>query len=600
MPTYKAPLDDIRFVLDEVLDVGQLAALPGHEDAPADVVLAVLEEAGKLCEEVLAPLNQSGDAEGCRLENGAVRTPSGFREAYAAYRDGGWAAMTADPEYGGQGLPHLTRIVFDEMLCSANLSFSMYPELGHGACALLERWADPELKRRFLPRLVDGSWGGTMCLTEPHAGTDLGIIRTRAVPVGDGAYEVTGTKIFISAGDHDLTENIVHLVLAKLPDAPAGTRGISLFLVPKFLPTEEGAVGTANGVSVGSIEHKMGIKANATCVLNFDGAKGWLVGEPHKGLRVMFTMMNGARLGVGMQGLGLAEVSYQNAVAYAQDRLQGRALTGAKYPEGEADPIIVHPDVRRMLMTMRASIEGIRALSYWVALLTDVEDRHPDGARREEAADLVALLTPVIKAYNTDVGFEVTNLALQCYGGHGYIREFGMEQFVRDARIAQIYEGTNGVQAMDLIGRKVPEGNGRLVKRLFALVQSDLGAAQGDERLRELAAPVAEAARTLQQTTATVMARAQQNPDELGAAAADYLRLVGLVSTGWMWVRMARVALDKLAALGADTNGDARFYRAKVATARFYVTKLLPQAQALAAQIAAGAAPVMALEPAAL
>jgi len=602
MPTYKAPLDDIRFVLDEVLDVGQLTALRGYEDAAPDVLLAVLEEGGKLCEEVLAPLNQQGDAEGCRLENGVVRTPTGFKEAYAAFREGGWPAMIADPEYGGQGLPRLTRFVFDEMLCSANLSFSMYPELAHGATALLERWGDPELKRRFLPKLVDGTWGGTMCLTEPHAGTDLGIIRTKAVPAGDGAYQVTGTKIFISAGDHDLTENIVHLVLAKLPDAPPGTKGISLFLVPKYLPTEEGAIGTPNGVSVGSLEHKMGIKGNATCVLNFDGAKGWLVGAPHKGLRVMFTMMNGARLGVGMQGLGLAEVAYQNAVAYTKERTQGRALTGPQNPRGEADPIIVHPDVRRMLMTMRAYTEGMRALAYWVGLLIDVEERHPEEAKREEAADLVALMTPVIKGFLTDVGFEVTNLGLQCFGGHGYIREFGMEQFVRDARIAQIYEGTNGVQAMDLVGRKVPEGGGRLLKRFAALVERDLAAAQADERLKEFAAPLAKAAASLQQATMGLMMRAMQNPNEAGAVAAEYLRLFGLVATGWMWLRMATVAQRKLAEAaeqGRTLNGAGHRYDAKLKTARFYFTKLLPQAHALTAQIAAGAAPVMDLEAAA-
>ena len=598
MPTYKAPVDDIRFVLDELLDVGQLAALPGYEDASPDILLSVLEEGGKLCEEVLAPINQTGDAEGCRLENGVVRTPAGFKEAYEAFRTGGWPAMIAEPEYGGQGLPRLTRFVLDEMLCSANLSFSMYPELAHGATALLERWADEELKRRFLPKLVDGTWGGTMCLTEPHAGTDLGIIRTKAVPAGDGAYHVTGTKIFISAGDHDLTENIVHLVLAKLPDAPPGTKGISLFLVPKFLPTEEGAVGTANGVSVGSIEHKMGIKGNSTCVLNFDGAKGWLVGEPHKGLRVMFTMMNGARLGVGMQGLGLAEVAYQNAVAYAKERVQGRALTGPANPQGEADPIVVHPDVRRMLMTMKAYIEGMRALAYWVGLLIDVEDRHPDAAQREEAADLVALMTPVIKAFLTDVGFEVTNLALQCYGGHGYIREFGMEQFVRDARIAQIYEGTNGVQAMDLLGRKVPEGDGRLVKRWFALAQADVERALvgGDDVLRALAGSLATAMQALHATTTDVMGRARQNPNEIGAAAVDYLRLFGLVATGWMWLRMAETARRQLAA----GEGDAPFLEAKVTTARFYAERLLPQARSLQATIAAGAETMMALDAAML
>jgi alkylation response protein AidB-like acyl-CoA dehydrogenase len=595
MPTYKAPMDDIRFVLDEVLDVGQLAELPGYEEATPDLLFAVLEEGAKLCEEVLAPINQSGDAEGCHYENGVVRTPKGFKEAYAAFVAGGWPAMTAPAEYGGQGLPHLTRFVFDEMLCSANLSFSMYPELGHGVALTLEKWGNEELNRRFLPKIVEGTWGGTMCLTEPHAGTDLGIIRTRAVPAGDGAYKLTGTKIFISAGDHDLTENILHLVLAKLPDAPRGTRGISMFLVPKFLPTEEGGIGTANGVSVGSIEHKMGIKANATCVVNFDDSVGWLVGEENKGMRAMFTMMNGARLGVGLQGLGLAEVSYQNALAYTKDRVQGRALTGAKAPEQEADPIIVHPDVRRMLLTMKAFTEGERALAYWVGILIDVSERHPDEERRREAEDLVALMTPIIKAFLTDTGFENANLGLQCLGGHGYIREYGLEQFVRDARIAQIYEGTNGVQALDLIGRKVPEGNGRLMRRLLALVQADVKAAQADPRLAEMGTQLGASLRTLQETIMTVMQRATSNPDEAGAAASDFLRMMGLVTTGWMWLKMAHVALDKL----PTANGDARFYDAKVKTARFYYARLLPQVDALAAAIRSGAAPVMELEAAA-
>src|SRR5215212_7363722 len=501
MPTYKAPLTDIRFVLEDLLDVGQLAALPGYADATADVLTAVLEEAAKLCEEVLAPLNQSGDAEGCQYENGVVRTPRGFREGYDAYRQGGWPAMVAPPEFGGQGLPHITGVVLDEMLCSANLSFSMYPLLAHGSVGALDRWADEETKQRFLPRLIDGSWTGTMCLTEPHAGTDLGLIRTRAVPAGDGAYLVTGTKIFISAGEHDLTDNIVHLVLARLPDAPPGTKGISMFVVPKRLPTDEGLAGTPNGVACGSIEHKMGIRANATCVMNFENARGWLVGEPHKGMRAMFTMMNGARLGVGMQGLGLAEVSYQNAVAYTKERLQGRAAHGPTSPNADADPIIVHPDVRRMLMTMKAYIEGMRALAYWVGLLIDVEEKHPDPAKREEAEDLVALMTPVIKAFLTDIGFEVANLGLQCYGGHGYIREYGMEQFVRDARIAQIYEGTNGVQAMDLVGRKIPEGAGRLAKRFFALSERELAAAVENAAIADIAQPVVEALRLLQRTT---------------------------------------------------------------------------------------------------
>ncbi len=595
MPTYKAPLDDIRFLLNEVLEVEQLSKLPGYEEATPDVLMAVLEEGAKLCEDVLAPINQSGDAEGCRYENGVVTTPRGFKEAYAEFVKGGWPAMTAPVAYGGQGLPHLTRFVFDEMLCSANLSFSMYPELGHGVAMSLERWGNEELKQRFLPKVIEGTWTGTMCLTEAHAGTDLGIIRTRAVPAGDGAYQVTGTKIFISAGDHDLAENVVHLVLAKLPDAPPGTKGISMFIVPKFLPTDEGGVGTANGVSCGSIEHKMGIKANATCVINFDGSKGWLVGEEHKGMRAMFTMMNGARLGVGLQGLGLAEVAYQNALAYTKDRVQGRALTGKKAPEQEADPIIVHPDVRRMLLTQKAYIEGERALAYWVGQQIDIEEKHPDEERRKEAQDLVALMTPIIKGFLTDTGFESVNLALQCLGGHGYIREYGMEQFVRDARIAQIYEGTNGVQALDLIGRKVPEGNGRLLRRFLQLVQADLKAAQGDARVADMVKPLGDAVRKTQESIMTVIQKAMQNPDEAGAAASDFLRMMGLVATGWMWLKMARVALDRLPL----ANGDARFYDAKVKTARFYFTKLLPQVDALAATMQSGAAPLMELEAAA-
>ncbi|MDB4907412.1 MAG: Acetyl-CoA dehydrogenase-like C-terminal domain protein [Gemmatimonadetes bacterium] len=591
MPTYTPPIDDIRFVLEDVIGVAQLAALPGYEEAGVDTILAVLEEGGRLAAEVLQPINQAGDAEGCHYENGVVTTPKGFRAAYDAYCAAGWPAMTAAAEFGGQGLPHLTRVVLDEMMCAANLSFSMYPLLAHGVITVLERWGTDELRQRFLPKLIDGSWGGTMCLTEPHAGTDLGIIRTKAVPSDAGSYLITGTKIFISAGEHDLTDNIIHLVLAKLPDAPPGTKGISLFIIPKRVVGENSASGESNGVRCGSIEHKMGIKGNATCVMNFDNAQGWLVGEPHKGMRAMFTMMNGARIGVGVQGLGLAEVAYQNAVAYTQDRLQGRALSGAKNPQGEADPIIVHPDVRRMLMSMRAYTEGTRALAAYVGLQVDVELLHPDPERRQEASDLLALLTPILKAFLTDVAFEVTNTAMQCYGGHGYIREFGMEQFVRDSRIAQIYEGTNGVQAMDLLGRKVPEENGRLVKRFMAIMSADLAAAAGDATIADIAKPVADAAQLLQKVTMGVMSRAQANPDEIGAAAVDYLRIFGLVATGWMWVRMAKAA-------EAQRASNAERADAKAATARFYVTRLLPQVHALAMQVDAGAKPVMALDPA--
>ena len=592
MPTYRAPLADIRFLLDEVLGVEQLSALPGHEESTPDLIHAVIEEGARLCEEVLFPINQSGDAEGCTFEKGVVRTPKGFIEAYSAFRDGGWSALDHDPAYGGQGLPRTVRFVMDELLSASNLSFAMYPGLTHGAFSGIHAHGSEELKRLYLPKLASGEWAGTMCLTEAHAGTDLGIITTRAVPAGDGAYRVTGTKIFISAGEHDLAENIVHLVLAKLPDAPAGTKGISMFLIPKFLPTEEGRPGTRNGVTCGSIEHKMGIKGSSTCVLNFENATGWLVGEPNKGMRAMFTLMNGARLAVGMQGLGLSEVSYQNAVAYAKDRLQGRSLRGARRPDKPADPIIVHPDVRRGLLTMRAFNEGARALAYWIGIHIDVIERHPDEATRAASDDLVALMTPVIKAFFTDVGFETANHGLQTYGGHGYIREFGMEQYVRDARIGQIYEGTNGVQALDLVGRKLPEGNGRMIRRFFADVAPLLAEASVDPKLAEIARPVAASLESLKRATETIAARAVGNVEEAGAAASDYLRLFGYVALGYMWVRMAKVARARLEA----GTGDQRFYEAKLATARFYVTKMLPQTGALLSAITAGASPVMELD----
>ncbi len=591
MPTYRAPLDDIRFVLHDVHGVERLASLPGCEDATPDVVDAVLAEGAKVCEEILFPINQSGDAEGCTYENGTVRTPSGFSDAYTQYTAGGWTGIAADPKYGGQGLPEAVRFVFEEMLCSSNLSFSMYPGLSHGAYSALMSHGSEEQKDLYLPKLVDGSWAGTMCLTEAHAGTDLGILTTRAVPAGDGAYSITGTKIFISAGEQDLTENIVHLVLARLPDAPAGTKGISMFLVPKFLPTEDGRPGTRNGVTCGSIEHKMGIKGSATCVLNFDNAIGFMVGEANKGMRAMFVMMNGARLAVGMQGLGLSEVAYQNALEYAKDRLQGRALTGTKNPSGPADPILVHPDVRKGLLRIKAFNEGARCLAYWVGMLIDIEHRSTDAAEREEAADIVALMTPVIKAFFTDLGFDATNIALQTLGGHGYIREYGVEQYVRDARIAQIYEGTNAVQALDLVGRKLPMEGGRLVRRLFTMVKADVDAAADDDVLSALAKPVSEALVKLQKATMLLAEKGFANPDEAGAVATDYLHLMGYTALGWQWLKMATVAQRTLAA----GEGDAAFLGAKLKTARFYMSHMMPQTHALLAQIQAGATPIMAL-----
>jgi len=590
MPSYRAPLDDIRFLFHDVHNVAQLAELPGFEEATPDVIDAVLTEAATVCEALLFPLNQSGDAEGCRYENGQVFTPSGFKEAYAQYRQGGWTGIASPVAFGGQGLPEAVRFVFEEMLCSSNLSFSMYPGLSHGACSALLSHGSEELKQRFLPKLVDGTWTGTMCLTEAQAGTDLGILTTKAVPAGDGAYAITGTKIFISAGEQDLTENIVHLVLAKLPDAPAGTKGISMFLVPKYLPTDEGKPGTKNGVVCGSIEHKMGIKGSATCVLNFDNATGWLVGEEHKGMRAMFTMMNGARLAVGMQGLGLGEVAYQNALAYAKDRLQGRALTGAKNPGGIADPILVHPDVRKGLLRVKAFNEGMRSLAYWVGILIDIELHSPDAARKEEAEDLVALMTPVIKAFLTDKGYDATNIAMQTLGGHGYIREYGVEQYVRDARIAQIYEGTNAVQALDLVGRKLPMHGGRLVRRFFEMVKADIDAAVENEAVAEFAKPVAASLYQLQKATMMLAERGFANPDEAGAAATDYLHLMGYVAVGWQWLKMATVASSKLAA----GTGDKRFNEAKIKTARFYCARLLPEAATFLAAIQSGSAPIMA------
>ncbi len=590
MPSYQAPLRDMQFALYEMSDTAALRALPGCEDLTPDAIDPVLEAAGTFCAEVLFPLNRSGDEEGCRFENGVVRTPKGFPEAYRAFCEGGWTALGCDPDYGGQGLPNSIGVLVQEMICSSNLSFGMYPGLGHGAYAALSKHGTQDLRDRYLPKLVSGEWAGTMCLTEPQCGTDLGLIRTRAEPAGDGSYRITGTKIFISGGEHDLTDNILHLVLAKLPDALSGTRGISLFLVPKFLPTDEGRPGARNAVACGAIEHKMGIKASSTCVMNFDGAQGWLVGEPHRGLAAMFTMMNEARLGVAIQGLGLAEVSYQNAVAYARERLQGRALGGARNA-GPADPILVHPDVRRMLLTMRAMAEGCRVLGVWTALQQDIATRHPDPARRQEADDFVALLTPIVKALFTDMGWESTATGMQVLGGHGYIREWGMEQYVRDARITQIYEGTNGIQALDLVGRKMSVHAGRYLRRFFHPLSDWLEAHADDAPLAEFVQPLAKAFGRLQQVTADLARRGLADPTEAAAGATDYLRLFGLVALAWVWARAAEVSRPL-------AEGDA-FYRAKLATARFYMQKILPQTGALTSSILAGGASLRQFEDAA-
>ncbi len=592
MATYAAPLRDIRFVLHEVLDSAALATLPGYEQATPDLIDAVIDEAAKLSEQVLFPLNLSGDAEGCAYENGVVRTPKGFKDAYRQLIDGGWTSLACDPAYGGQGMPMLVSTVFEEMVSSANLAFGMYPGLSHGAYRALHVHGDDALRAEYLPRLVDGAWSGTMCLTEPQCGTDLGLIRTRAEPEGDGSYRVTGTKIFISAGEHDLTENIVHLVLAKLPGAPAGTRGISLFLVPKFLPDADGKPGQRNGVLCGGIERKMGIKASATAVLNFDDAKGWLVGPVNGGMKCMFTMMNAARLAVGMQGLGVAETAYQSAAAYAKDRRQGKSVARGDAKDTKssdasaADPIIVHPDVRRMLLESRSMTEAGRALSYWVGLELDRAERHPDPAVRQEADDLVALLTPIVKAALSDLGSEAANNAVQVLGGHGYVHEWGVEQLVRDARIAQIYEGANGIQALDLVGRKLGQDAGRLLRRFFHPVSAWLEAHADDAELAPFAAPAAKAFARLQQATLVVAQRGLARPEEAAAAATDYLRLFALVAMAFMWCRMAEVARDKLRR-GAD--GDAAFYEAKLGVGRFFMARVLPRHSAHFQSVMAGA-----------
>jgi butyryl-CoA dehydrogenase len=591
MPAYKAPLRDMRYVLRELMDGDDLISLAGFEDFSPDTIDAVLEEAARICEEVLQPLNRSGDEEGCHYENGVVRTPKGFAEAYKTYREGGWTGIACDPAYGGQGLPACVNVLVTEMICAANLSFGMYPGLSHGAYVALHAFGSQALKEAYLPKLVDGTWSGTMCLTEPHCGTDLGLLRTRATPQPDGSYRISGAKIFISAGEHDLTENIIHLVLARLPDAPKGVKGISLFLVPKYLVKPDGAPGPRNGVSCGSIEHKMGIKASATCVLNFDDAQAWLIGQPHRGMQAMFAMMNTERLAVGVQGLGLAEASYQGASAYARERLQGRALSGPKYPDKPADPLIVHPDIRRMLLTQRAYVEGCRALAVWAAKNVDIAARHEDAAEKARAEDFLAVITPVIKALLTDLGFESTNLGVQIFGGHGYIRENGMEQFVRDGRIAQIYEGANGVQALDLVGRKMPAHAGRYLRSFFHPVSDYIAARKTDPALAEFIAPLEKAFGRLQQATTQIARSGMARPDEAGAAATDYLRLFGLTALAYLWARMAENSLPK-----AEQDS---FYRAKLGTARFFMERLLPQTSALAQAISAGGKTMMAFEDAA-
>jgi alkylation response protein AidB-like acyl-CoA dehydrogenase len=602
MPHYNPPIRDMQFLLHEVLDaVPTLQALPAHADIDADTLNAVLAEGGKFAAEVLTPINLPGDAQGCHLDKTThvVTAPQGFKQAYSQYVEGGWAALSCDPAYGGQGLPLVLNQCFYEMLNSASQAWTMYPGLSHGAYEALHAHGTPQQKALYLPKLTSGQWTGTMCLTEPHCGTDLGLLRSKAEPIldgsADGSYRITGEKIFISAGEHDLAENIVHLVLARLPDAPAGSKGISLFLVPKFNVNPDGTLAGRNGIFCSAIEHKMGIHGNATCQMVLDGAVGSLVGQPHKGLAAMFVMMNAARLGVGNQSLGLTEVAYQNAVAYAKDRIQMRALSGPQAPDKPADPIIVHPDVRRMLLTARAYAEGARALLTYTALQLDVLLSTDDDGARQDADDLVSLLTPIIKAFVTDNGWTATSACQQVFGGHGYIHGNGMEQFVRDSRINMIYEGTNTIQSLDLLGRKVLGDNGARLKKFGKLIAAFVEEEGTDEAMQEFINPLADLGDKVTKLTTELGMKAFGNADEVGAAAVDYLRVVGHLCFAYFFARMARVALDNQK--DAATAGDP-FYTAKLHTARFYFAKLLPETATLIRTARAGLPTLMAMDEA--
>jgi acyl-CoA dehydrogenase len=592
MPTYKAPVEDALFLLNDVFHIERYGNLPGFADATPDLIEAVLREAAKLSEDVLTPLNRVGDTEGCtRHPDGTVSTPTGFKDAFRQLADGGWIGISVPEEFGGQGLPATMTTTVNEFLCSGNMAFAMYPGLTQGAIAAMLVHASQELKERYLPNMVSGAWTGTMNLTEPHCGTDLGLLRTKAVKQSDGSYKISGAKIFISAGEHDMAENIVHLVLARIEGAPAGTKGISLFVVPKIMVKDDGSLGERNGVTCGSLEEKMGIHGNSTCVMNYDNATGWLIGTENRGLPAMFVMMNEARLGVGIQGLAQSEVAYQNAVIYTKERLQGRALTGAKYPDKPADPIIVHPDVRRTLMTIRAFNEAARALVMWAGLKSDIAHRSGDEKERQSADDALGLLTPVIKGVLTDVGFANTVSAQQLWGGHGYIAENGMEQFVRDARIAQIYEGANGIQALDLVGRKLGKDGGRALMAFLNEVGGFIKEKTADEKMKGLVTPLGVAAGHLQQASMWFMQNAMAKPDNAGAGATDYMHLFGLVALGYMWCQIAEAASAK----AAGGNGSAGYYNAKLTTARFFMDRMLPETATRLARIQAGAASTMEL-----
>jgi alkylation response protein AidB-like acyl-CoA dehydrogenase len=594
MPSYRAPVDDTLFLLNDVLQFQRFGNLKGFADVSPDVLAQILGEAGKICEEILAPLNQSGDANGCRRDaDGGVTTPAGFKSAFQAYAEGGWISLPVPEEYGGQGLPFTLSTPMSEYASAANMAFAMYPGLTQGALAALLTHGSEEQKRLYVPKMAEGRWTGTMNLTEPQCGTDLGLLTTKAVPRGDGSYSITGQKIFISAGEHDLVENIIHLVLARIEGAPAGVKGISLFIVPKISVNADGSLGARNGVSCGSIEEKMGIHGNSTCVMNYDGAQGFLVGEANRGLNAMFVMMNEARLGVAIQGLAQSEVAYQNAVAYAKERLQGRALSGPKYPDKKADPIIVHPDIRRMLMEIKAFNEAARGLTLAAALDSDVAHRSEDAAARQAAEDRLSLMTPVLKGVLTDIGFDNAVKAQQVFGGHGYIREWGMEQFVRDARIAMIYEGANGIQALDLVGRKLPREGGRAIMAFFR-DGAELLQSHGDkEAMRPFVAPTQAALNDLQKASMWLMQNGLAKPDNAGAASYDYMHLLGRVAMALMWVKIAAVALDKKA---REPDQAARM-DAKLVTARFYMERMLPETSLRLARIGAGADTMMSLAP---
>ena len=589
MTEYAAPIKDMQFVLNDVLQISKYSNLPGFSEVSDDLVEAILEEGGKLAANVLHPLNQSGDKEGCvRHDDASVTTPKGFKEAYEAYKEGGWQGLSFDPEYGGQGLPYLIGVAVGEMMSAANMAFGMYPGLARGAAEAIYAHGTDEQKQKYLPNMIAGEWGGTMNLTEAHCGTDLGLLRTKAVPQGDGSYKITGSKIFISAGEQDLTDNIIHLVLARIEGAPEGVKGISLFIVPKFHINDDGSLGARNGVACGSIEEKMGIHANSTCVLNYDDATGYLLGEENKGLKAMFTMMNEARLGVGMQGMAISEVSYQNGAAYANDRLQGRALTGPAAPEKPADPIIVHPDVRRMLMDQRAFTEGARAWMYWTALHGDLHSKAEDEATRQKADDYMGLMTPILKSYLTDKGYAHATNAQQVLGGHGYIQEWGMEQFVRDARIAMIYEGANGIQALDLVGRKLMKDGGRAWQTYFAEIDEFISDNQGNEDLKPYLDGLATAKERTLEATQWMGANAMQNFNNAGASSMDYLNLFALTCIAFAWAQMAKAALEK-----KDFGDD--FYKNKLITGRYFLERMLPDTAAHLEKVKAGADSMMAL-----